>query len=68
MNNPQDFSPAEIFVNEYELAHWIGVSRSTLLRWRLNGEGPPHHELAPRTVRYRLTDVQQWLAATQKQG
>ena len=67
MKNARGFSPAaENFLNEYELSHWIGVPRSTLQRWRLKGEGPPFHEMAPRTVRYRLTDVQSWLAATQK--
>ena len=37
----------------------LGVSRITLWRWRT--EGLPWVLLGRRSVRYRLTDIQEWL-------
>jgi len=68
MHNPQDFSTQIPFLTEKEVSIWLAVPRSTLQRWRDQGEGPPFHAMAPRTYRYLVTDIQAWLAATQQQG
>lgn len=47
------FSPAE-------LAEYLDVPVATLYAWRYHGEGPPGFRVG-RHVRYRLTDVEQWL-------
>jgi predicted DNA-binding transcriptional regulator AlpA len=45
-----------------ELAIWLAVSKSTLVRWRQSGHGPDVYWLADGVPRYRAFDVEQWLA------
>ncbi|HVS15502.1 MAG TPA: helix-turn-helix domain-containing protein [Thermoanaerobaculia bacterium] len=40
----------------------LGVRYATLATWRWRGEGPPYVKVGA-TVRYRLTDLEAWLAA-----
>jgi predicted DNA-binding transcriptional regulator AlpA len=44
-----------------EVSSWLGVSRSTLAKWRMNGNGPPFHRLGPRLVYYIKSEVESWL-------
>lgn len=37
------------------------VSKFTLRHWRLNGAGPRFIRLSRRAVRYRLSDIEEWL-------
>lgn len=46
-----------------EVAAWLSVSKSTLVRWRQSGEGPAVYWLAEGVPRYRAADVEAWLAA-----
>lgn len=46
-----------------EVATWLSVSKSTLVRWRQSGEGPAVYWLAEGVPRYRAADVESWLAA-----
>ena len=46
-----------------EVAKWLSVSKSTLVRWRQSGEGPTVYWLAEGVPRYRAADVEAWLAA-----
>ncbi|WP_159502478.1 AlpA family transcriptional regulator [Microbacterium sp. 18062] len=48
-----------------EVAAWLSVSKSTLVRWRQSGEGPAVYWLAEGVPRYRAADVEAWLAARQ---
>jgi len=43
-----------------EAARYIGVSRSTLAKWRMKGEGPPHHRCGPRIVHYYEDELDRW--------
>jgi predicted DNA-binding transcriptional regulator AlpA len=43
-------------------ADYIGVSRSTLAKWRMRGEGPPWHRCGPRIVYYIPIEIDAWLA------
>lgn len=46
-----------------ELAEALGVSVDTLERWRKNSEiGPPYVKLSPRTIRYPVRHVNDWLS------
>lgn len=45
-----------------ELAAYLGVSVQTVYAWRCRGGGPPCYHLG-RHVRYRLADVEEWLAS-----
>ena len=43
-----------------ELADYLGVPVPTLYQWRYRREGPPGFRVG-RYIRYRPTDVQQWI-------
>ena len=43
-------------------AHYVGVSRSTLAKWRMNGLGPRYHRCGPRIVYYYKDEIDSWLA------
>jgi excisionase family DNA binding protein len=46
-----------------QAAQYIGVSESTLAKWRMRGEGPPFHRLGPRLVLYFKAEIDAWLAS-----
>jgi predicted DNA-binding transcriptional regulator AlpA len=46
-----------------EAALYIRVSRSTLAKWRMIGEGPPYHRCGPRLIYYFQNEIDAWLAA-----
>lgn len=43
-------------------AAYLGVSRSTLAKWRMRGEGPVFHRCGPRLVYYFKDEIDAWLA------
>jgi excisionase family DNA binding protein len=45
-----------------EAAQYLRVSRSTLAKWRMSGEGPQWHRCGPRLVYYSKTEIDEWLA------
>jgi predicted DNA-binding transcriptional regulator AlpA len=45
-----------------QAAHELGVSRSTLAKWRSAGVGPTYHRCGPRLVYYYLDEIEAWLA------
>ncbi|HEX3680825.1 MAG TPA: helix-turn-helix domain-containing protein [Galbitalea sp.] len=44
-----------------EVAKWLAVSKSTLVRWRQSGYGPDVFWLAEGVPRYRGLDIERWL-------
>ena len=44
-----------------EAAEYIRVSRSTLAKWRMRGEGPPYHRCGIRLVYYYKHEIDAWL-------
>ena len=44
-----------------QIADYLGVSRSTLAKWRMRRIGPPHHRCGPRIVYYYKAEVDMWL-------
>lgn len=48
------------FLTTEEAAGLLGLSRKTLERWRLTGEGPKFVRLSSRCVRYREADLDEW--------
>jgi len=44
-----------------EAAKYLQVSRSTLSKWRMKGEGPPSHRCGARLVYYFRDEIDQWL-------
>ena len=60
--SPQE-EPAEIgrrLLSPNEVAAFLGVPLQTIYRWRYRHEGPPGYRVG-RHLRYRATDVEQWL-------
>lgn len=49
-----------------EVAERLGVGGSTVRRWRHEKTGPPPVYLSARTVRYRLEDLEAWIADSLK--
>ena len=43
-----------------DAAAHLKISKHTLNRWRVTGEGPPFIKYGPRLVRYLLTDLDGW--------
>jgi len=43
-----------------ELADYLGVSVATIYQWRYRREGPPGFRVG-RHVRYRWTDIEEWI-------
>lgn len=43
------------------MAEWLGVPIATVYQWRTKGYGPKGVKIG-RHVRYRLSDVESWLA------
>jgi predicted DNA-binding transcriptional regulator AlpA len=55
----EDVSTA--LMDEKELCSTLGIAAVTATKWRAKGEGPPFVKLG-RLVRYRRTEVAEWLA------
>ncbi len=45
-----------------EVAEMLDVPKTTLYSWRATGKGPRSVLLPNRRVKYRLKDVEEWLA------
>jgi hypothetical protein len=65
MSNPQPI--LEDFLTRDELAAELRRSPRTLDRWEVLGIGPPR-TIIGRTVLYRRTSTQRWLAAQENRG
>ena len=48
-------------------AEYLGVTRSTLAKWRMRKIGPPHHRCGPRIVYYLKHELDAWLARCDEQ-
>ena len=48
-------------------ARYLGISRSTLAKWRMRGDGPPWHYLGPRLVIYYRHEIEAWLEDCDRQ-
>ena len=53
---------ADRLLRTQEVARWLAVSKSTLVRWRQSFDGPDVYWLAEGVPRYRASDVERWLA------
>jgi len=47
-------------LKEKQAAERLGVSRRTLQRWRLSGDGPPFVRIGPRRVAYAEAALAAW--------
>ncbi len=54
----------EKLLSTKELAEYIGVTQTTLRQYRIDGCGPAYIKFGNR-VRYRISDVENWICAKQ---
>ena len=48
-------------LNGKSTADFLQVSWKTLARWRSEGGGPPYLRLSRTSIRYRMSDLVEWL-------
>ena len=48
-------------LSQRQVAARLGLSARTIEGWRARGVGPPFLRLSARAVRYRTSDLEQWL-------
>ena len=49
------------FLSESDAADYLGISKKTLQRWRFDHKGPAYAKLNNKLIRYRLTDLDEWM-------
>jgi len=52
--------PGELLTTK-EAANYLGMPESTLRWWRYIGTGPASFKLGPRTVKYKRSDLDEWV-------
>ena len=60
-------SSAKPFLTTKEAAAWLGLTRNTLEKWRVQGGGPPYRKHG-RYVRYHLEDLIAWSEASKRRS
>jgi predicted DNA-binding transcriptional regulator AlpA len=53
-------SDVRIRLRAKKAAEYMGVSPSTLAKWRMRNDGPPFHRCGPRIVFYLLQEIDAW--------
>ena len=62
MNEKQNNkSNMESLLNETLAAKFLGLSTRTLQKWRVEGSGPAFVRISRRAIRYRPSDLQEWV-------
>lgn len=56
-------APAPLLLNVREAAARLGLSKSTLDKWRCAGKGPRYVKSTDKAVRYDPADLDAWIAA-----
>ena len=52
----------EVYLDSQQVAEIINVGSQTLANWRFMGEGAPYIKTGKRLVRYRYSDIINWLS------
>jgi excisionase family DNA binding protein len=62
-HQPRSEPDRTLLLTPDQLAEWLQVPKATVYKWNYTGDGPPITRLSRRHVRYRVADVERWLAA-----
>ena len=57
----QDDATDTRLIREDEAADLLEVSKRTLQKWRVEGQGPLYVQLSARAIRYRRGDLESWI-------
>ncbi len=67
MNSNHDESPSDHalgkLLKEAQAAEFLHFSTRALQNWRCRGGGPQYIRISSRSVRYRLSDLVDWITA-----
>lgn len=55
----------ETLLTEKMVSEMLGLKPRTLQQWRFVGRGPKYIKLSERVIRYKWSDVQDWVATIQ---
>ena len=55
--------PHSEIMNPKQAAEFLGTSASTLAVWRRTGQGPRFIRYGPKAIRYRVSDLKDWVEA-----
>lgn len=67
MTNDQTALPAKPFLNTKEAAAWLGLTKNTLEKMRVNGTGPTYRKHG-RYVRYHMEDLVAWSEGSKRRS
>lgn len=56
-------SYSNLLLTEKQAADRARLSSRTLARYRVDGDGPPYCRIGPRCIRYRIEDIDAWVAS-----
>jgi hypothetical protein len=56
------------YVSQKIIAKLFDIPERTLEAWRMRGQGPPFQRAGERLVRYKISDVESWMAGEQHAG
>lgn len=56
------------FIDIDEASELTGLTRGGLAQLRFKGEGPPFYAITPRKIRYRESEVVEWMASKRRQS
>lgn len=61
-------NPLERLCTPEEAGEIFGIAPQTLAHWRVRGTGPRYLTLSARCVRYRVSDIEEWLGSRTKES
>jgi predicted DNA-binding transcriptional regulator AlpA len=59
-------TPSFVLLTPKEAAKLLKVSLSWLAKARMRGDGPPYIQISPRSIRYALPALLQWMKSKQR--
>lgn len=66
MNQSPQHTQTNQLLTEHETARLLNLTTRCLQAWRLRGTGLPFIRISSRCIRYRMSDIQQWIDSNTK--
>lgn len=60
--------PTQLLLRTPEAAQYVGLSASTLEKFRLTGNGPIYRKAGLKIVVYRVEDLDEWLNSNRRRS
>ncbi|RFB06475.1 DNA-binding protein [Parvularcula marina] len=59
---PETVAVRQEYLTPKQAADYLGVAQQTMYNWRSRREGPPALRMGERYLRYKRSDLDQWVA------